>query len=132
MNTKDRLQKWLEQMMTPEQRKVVVQAYNHLMESEKRGWDCLDDYIEYLGYLTDDQLFRESDVIFSYHERGTTRCKVDHPREKCFVPIIVEAAGAIIELYKETNNMHENNKYILQYYLAMNQAQMILMEASAS
>ena len=114
--------------MNPEQRKVVTKVYNHLLESEKRGWDGLDDYIDYLEYLSDDQLHREADVIFEIHSRGRTKCQQDHPIENCFVPILVEAVSAILELYKETNSMHPKNKYILQYYLAMQQADMIVVE----
>lgn len=116
-------------MMTKEQTEIVKQAYSHLLDSEKRGWDGLDDYIDYLDYLNDDQLHREADVIYSYHITGMPRCSQNHAREKCFIPVLVEAAGAILELYKETGNLHEKNKYVLQYYLAMNQANMILVDA---
>lgn len=115
-------------MMNSEQRKVVVSVYNHLLANETRGWDGLDDYIEYLDYLTDDQLHRECDVIHEIHSRGQVKCNVDHPKEKCFVPIMFDAVTAILELYKETNNLHPKNKYILQYYLAMQQADMIVVE----
>jgi hypothetical protein len=115
-------------MMSKEQYKVVMQVYLHLLENEKRGWDGLDDYMEYLDYLDNDQIHRESDVIYSHHSRGNVRCQQNHSKEKCFVPLIVEAVGAILELYKETGNMHEKNRYVLAYYLSMNQAQLILME----
>lgn len=115
-------------MMTSEQAKTVVQAYNHLIESEKRGWDALDDYLDYLDYLDNDQLHRESDVIYSKHSVGVAKCQQDHPKEKCFIPVMVDAVGAILELYKETGNLHEKNRYILQYYVAMTQADMIVAE----
>lgn len=117
---------WLKEMMNPDQVKIVVQVYNHLLENEKRGWDGLDDYIDYLEYLDNDQLHREVDVLYFYHSRGPVRCQQNHAREKCFIPIMIDAVGAIINLYKETGNLHEKNRYILQYYLAMNQAEMIV------
>jgi hypothetical protein len=117
---------WPPEMMTPEQRKTVTRAYNHLMEREARGWDGLDDYIDYLEYLDDDQLHREADAIYAEHAKGKVRCLQEHPIENCFIPMLVDAAGAIIELYKETNSMHAKNKYIIQYYLAMQQAGIIL------
>jgi hypothetical protein len=116
-------------MMSDDQKKVVIQVYNHLLEKESRGWDGLDDYMDHLDYLDNDQLHREADVIHSIHAKGTVRCQQDHAREKCFIPLLVESAGAILELYKDTGNMHDKNRYILQYYLAMNQASMILMES---
>src|SRR5579864_4811848 len=109
-------------MMSQEQRKIVLDVYNHLLESEKRGWDGLDNYVEFLDYLDNDQLHREADVIYSQHYNARVCCAQDHPPEQCFVPILVEAAGAILELYKESGNLHDRNKYILQYYIAMNQA----------
>lgn len=115
-------------MMSPDQTKIVIQVYNHLIENEKRGWDGLDDYMDYLEYLDNDQLHREVDIIHSQHKVGLVRCHQNHAREKCFIPIMVDAVGSILELYKETGNLHEKNKYILQYYLAMNQANMIVLD----
>lgn len=117
-------------MISREQRKVVVQVYLHLLENEKRGWDGLDDYMEYLEYLDSDQLHREADVIYSYHKGHNVRCHQEHSKDKCLVPLLVESVGAILELYKETNNLHEKNRYIIEYYLAMNQAGMVLIEGS--
>lgn len=114
--------------MTPDQIKIVVQTYNHLLESEKRGWDGLDDYMDYLEYLDNDQLYKESNTVYSKHRTVSVKCNQNHSKEKCFIPIMVEAVGAILDLYKETENLHEKNRYILQYYLAMNQAQMILVD----
>lgn len=115
-------------MMSREQYKTVVQVYFHLLENEKRGWDGLDDYMNYLEYLDNDQLHREADVIYAYHKHRGVRCQEDHPKEKCLVPLLVDSVGAILDLYKETNNLHQRNRYILEYYLAMNQAEMILLE----
>lgn len=114
-------------MMTTEQRRIVMEVYNHFLENERRGWDMLDDYIVYLDFLDNDQLHREADVAYCNHTMMEVKCSQDHPREKCFIPVLIEAVGAILELYKDNGNLHEKNKYILQYYLAMNQSGMILM-----
>ena len=116
-------------MMTEEQRKLVVQVYTHLLEKENRGWDGLDDYLSYLEYLDDDQIHREADVIYSQHQNCTVKCPQNHSTDKCLMPIMVESVGAIIELFKDTGNLHEKNRYILEYYLAMNQSGMILVDA---
>lgn len=125
---KSQEENWLQDMMTPEQRRAVVEVYNHFLESEKRGWDMLDDYIVYLDFLDNDQLHREADVVYYQHGLGKVRCPQNHSRDKCLMPILLEAVGGILELYKENNSLHANNKYILQYYLAMNQSGMILVE----
>lgn len=132
MYMKSRTGNWLPKMMTPEQRKVVTQAYNHLLEKEARGWDGLDDCMDCLEYLDDDQLHREADVIHAQHTLGKVRCQQNHPIEHCFIPMLVDAASAILELYKETSSMHPKNRYILQYYLAMQQVGMIICDSSES
>lgn len=116
-------------MMTSDQVKVVVGVYAHLIAAEDRGWDSLDDYMHHLEYLDDDQLHREADVILTEHVRGLVRCRENHPREKCFIPTLIEAVGAILELYKDTNNLHPKNRYILCYYLAFNQADLIIVDS---
>lgn len=115
-------------MMTPDQRSVVRKVYTHLLGHENRGWDELDDFVEYLDYLTNDELHRESDVLYSQHRGVAVKCQQKHKKEECFIPLLVDAVGAIIELYKETNHLPIKNKYILQYYLAMNQANMIVID----
>lgn len=119
---------WSPDMMSPEQRKTVTSAYNHLMEREGRGWDELDDCLDYLEYLDDNQLHRETDVIYTQHVSRRVKCRQDHPIEHCFIPMLVDAVTAILELYKETNSLHPKNRYILQYYLAMQQVGMIVCE----
>ncbi len=118
----------VDQMMSREQYKVVVQVYLHLLDNEKRGWDGLDDYMNYLEYLDNDQIHRESDVIYSYHKNVKVRCEDKHAESQCLLPLMVECVGVILELYKETNNLHQKNRYILEYYLSMNQAGMILVD----
>lgn len=117
-------------MMSPDQRTIVRQAYTHLIGHENRGWDELDDYVEYLDYLTNDELHRECDVLYSQHRGVAVKCHQKHSPSQCFIPLLVEAVSAILELYKESGHLHDKNKYILQYYLAMNQANMILIDGN--
>ena len=112
--------------MSKDQVKTVVFVYNRLMENEKRGWDAIDDYMDWLEYLDDDQLHREVDVMYEIHGRQQVKCSKDHGKEECLIPMLLEAVGAIIDLYKETGDLHEKNKYILQYYLALTQSDMII------
>ena len=114
--------------MSKEQSKVVVQVYTHLLKKEARRWDGLDNYMIYLEYLDDNQLHREVDTIYSYHKNAKLKCPEEHPREHCLVPLLMEAVGAITDLYQETSNLHEKNRYVLCYYLAMNQCGMIVIE----
>lgn len=114
--------------MSEEQVRVVVQVYNHLLERENRGWDDIDNYLDLLEYLNDDELHREADVVYTGHQNRTVRCQQNHAKESCFIPLLVEASSAILDLYKETNQLHVKNKYILQYYIAMNQSELIVVE----
>ena len=115
-------------MMTHDQKNIVRQAYTHLLSHENRGWDELDDYVDYLDYLTNDELHRESDILYSQHRGVAVKCHQKHKREECFIPLLIDAVAAILDLYKENGNLHPKNKYILQYYLAMNQANMIVID----
>jgi hypothetical protein len=113
-------------MMNQEQVRVVAQVYREFLASEEnRGWEGIDDYLETLQFLDDDQLGREAEVVLIQHRKGKAKCDKDHPESECFVPKIIEAVQAILDLVKETGHLHKNNRYILEYYLAVNQAGMI-------
>lgn len=115
-------------MMTPDQVKNVTLVYSELMRRESGNtWDNIDDLLDLLEYLEDDQLFREASVIEEIHKRGSVKCEVEHPIESCFMPKLVDAAGAILSLYRENRELHKNNRYILMYYLAFQQAGMIVL-----
>lgn len=117
-------------MMTKEQSNTVTLVFNKFFNDENdESWSEIDHYLSLLDFIDDDQLYREADVLYSIHTRGEPMCEVDHPREECFIPLIIEAVGAILELYRETGNLHKNNKYILEYYLALTQAQIILVDS---
>jgi hypothetical protein len=112
--------------MNLEQVRVVAEVYRQFMASEEsRGWEPIDDYLDFLEYLDNDQLHREADVILEQHKGLNVKCEKDHPQVECLVPKLLEAAAAILDLYRETGELHKKNKYILQYYLACNQAGMI-------
>jgi hypothetical protein len=113
-------------MMNQEQVRVVAQVYRQFLSSEdSRGWEAIDDYLDTLGYIDDDQIIREAEVVLTYHRKGKVRCEKDHPEAECFAPKVVEAVQAIVELYKEGGQLHRNNRYVLEYYLAVDQAGML-------
>lgn len=118
--------------MNSDQAKNVALVYRRFIASEKFGicggegmWDGLDDYMDQLEYLDDNQLHREADVVLMGHKQGKPDCGQNHTQSECFISQIVDAVDAILEQYKETGNLHKNNKYILQYYLAISQAGMV-------
>jgi len=114
-------------MMTSEQAKIVTIVYNKLINNEFREWNDIDEYLEILEYLDDDQLHREADVLFSTHKNKQMGCPHKHKDSNpCFVKYILEAVEAILDLYKETGQMHKNNRYILQNYLALTQDKQII------
>jgi hypothetical protein len=90
------------------------------MNSELKGWSAVDDYLELVDFLDDDQLYRESDVLFSYHKNRIMGCPYEHTEGSvCFVQNIMEGVEAILDLYLETGNLHPKNRYILCNYLAL-------------
>lgn len=113
--------------MSSDQVKNITQVYNKFLENEIRGWDSIDEYLEMLEYIDDDQLHREADVLFSTHKSKPMGCPHKHKDPNaCFVKRILEAVEAILDLYKETGQMHKNNRYILQNYLALTQSEQII------
>jgi hypothetical protein len=107
-------------MLTTEQIKNITYVYNKLMETEDKGWDTVDDLLEIMEWLSDDQLYRECEVLYSYHKSKNMGCPHMHkPSTACFVENILEAVESILELYEETNNLHTKNRYILDYYVVL-------------
>lgn len=116
-------------MMTPDQAKTVSTVYRKFVaqdESNSDDWTVLDEYMEKLDWLEDHQLTIESEVKYNEHKSGEARCQYPHEKTECFVPVIMDAVMAILDLYKKTGNLHEKNRYILMYYLALSQANFIV------
>lgn len=92
------------------------------MKSETKGWDRIDDFLQLLDQLDDDQIYRESDLLYSYHKNKTMGCPYKHiDNAECFVRPMLDGVEFILNLYLNTGNMHANNRYILCYYLALAQ-----------
>lgn len=107
-------------MMSPEQIKNITYLYDRFLESEKKGWTNLDNNLEILQWLDDSELYREAEVLYSYHRNKKMGCPYDHKNDTvCFVVRILEAVEAITDLYKETGNLHPKNRYLLSNYLAL-------------
>src|ERR1035437_6702179 len=108
-------------MMTEDQKSTVSQGFAQFSAEELKAtaWTDVDECMSLLDWLEDVQLVIEAEALFNLHKKGTPRCGVDHPIEHCFVPMIIDAVSAIIVLHKETQYLHQNNRYILQMYLSL-------------
>jgi hypothetical protein len=115
-------------MMTREQQETVTQVYRQFASSDThdREWTNLDTYMEALAWLDDQQVVVEAAVMVQIHTGGEPRCTQNHPIEHCFVPVIIDAVGYILGLYADTNHLHQKNRFILEYYLAVSQEGLIL------
>lgn len=108
--------------MSPDQVRNVANVYRRLMlHEEGRGWTKLDDDMAHLSYLDDDELVREAEVAFCHHDGKNPRCPKDHDIRECFIPTLIDAVTAILDLYRETENLHVNNRYVIECYLAIDQ-----------
>jgi hypothetical protein len=112
-------------MMTTDQTKIVKMVYNRFIESEEEIWTDLDSNLEMFGYLTDKELIVEADVKHEKHCQTGIRCAQDHQPSNCMAPIILESVEIILDLYDKTGELHEKNRYILEYYLVMSELKMI-------
>lgn len=107
-------------MLTKEQASNIAYLVQKFMESESKGWCDIDNYMELLGFLDDDQLYREAEVLYSYHRNQKMGCPYPHSEgSTCFVPGILEAVEAITELYQEVGNLLPKHRYVLEYYLGL-------------
>jgi hypothetical protein len=113
-------------MMTKDQVKSVTIVYNRFMDNEDGGkWTVIDDNLEWVGWMTTEELITETSLKVLKHSEGEFRCITNHSLEVCFAPVILSAVEAILELYSETLQLHKNNRYILEYYLSMSEMGMI-------
>lgn len=115
-------------MMTQDQAKIVMAVYRKFAEQDEQNaeeWTPIDEYMEKLDWLNNGQLIIEAQVKYNEHKSGEPRCQYPHGKTECIVPIIVDAVMAILDLYKKTGNLHEKNRFILMYYLALSQANWI-------
>ena len=109
-------------MLNAAEVKNLTYVYDFFMSSETKGWDRLDDYLVVTEWIDDTQIFKECDILYGYHKGKKMGCPYQHgPGATCFVKFILEAVESIVELYKKTEYLHPNNRYILCYYLALSQ-----------
>lgn len=114
-------------MLDSVQTKNLIFVYTELMNSETNGWTDIDDYLEVNEWLDDDQLYRECEVIYSFHRNTKVGGPYKNsPNLDAFVKRILEAVDSILLLYQENNDLHIKNRYILSYYLALCQCGQII------
>lgn len=115
-------------MMTKDQEEAVKTVFRKFSgDEEHRGWTEVDDDLSYLGYLTDEEIVIETEVQLNKHSEGKPRCTETHgPGSKCLVPVIIDAASAIVELYQQSKQIHSKNRYVLEYYLAFSHLGLIV------
>lgn len=108
-------------MMTQEETKNVVYVYDKLMKNETENeWTSIDDIIELIQMISDKELFVESSILYSEQKGKNIGCPYLHKEGTiCFVTNILEAVESIIDLYEESRSLHANNRYILEYYVAL-------------
>ena len=108
--------------MTREQAEAVKSVYLRLIGSEdveKYVWSETDEALDFISYLTDEELVKECRAKYIEHCRNSFKEeKTDEPIY-FFDPIVLDAIEAILNLYNETQYLPEINKYVLSCYLAM-------------
>lgn len=116
--------------MTPEQIQIIDQVYQRFMDSENERpvWNPIDETMYKLQWIDVDQLTREAQIVLLEHANGKIQCNMSHTNSACFAPKIVAAAAAILQLYLTSGELSSNNKYVLQYYLALNHLKIIFVE----
>jgi hypothetical protein len=101
-------------------------VYNKILQYEKAQWGPHDDQLACLDWLTNDELYRESELLFERQRKLNPRCLLDHPISECMIPTLFIAVSTILSLYRDTNELLDKYRYILKYYLLMNQCGFIV------
>lgn len=115
--------------MSLDEAKLVQEVYRRFLDGEENAdWDEIDDQLYHLDYLEDDQIHKEADVQLEKHKKGNIRCGQEFCNQGCYAIKVVEAVVSIINLYKETEYLPKENRYILEYYLALSHLKMIISE----
>jgi hypothetical protein len=106
---------------TEESEYIVDRVFRRFAEIDDKQtkWTMLDTNMSMLEWLDDAQLVRESEVVLLEHRAGKPRCKMNHSEERCFAPTIVDAAEHIIGWYKKGGKLSKDNRYVLEYYIAL-------------
>lgn len=115
-------------MMTKDQQEVVSQVYRRFYDADAndKNWTNIDEQMHMLDWLDDNQLIVEAAVLYQIQTAGEPRCNQKHPITECFIPLVIDAVTSILDLFAETGSLHEKNRFILQYYLAMSQVGFIV------
>lgn len=115
-------------MMTKDQQEVVSQVYRRFFDADmlEKNWTNIDEQMSMLEWLDDNQLVIECAVLLQLQTQGEPRCNQNHPTSECFIPLIIDAVTSILDLFSATGGLHEKNKFILRYYLAMSQVGFII------
>lgn len=109
-------------MIDIEQAKVLRRVLAQFkINDEILEWTEFDTNMELLTWLTDDELCREAAIKFETHMRRDARCTKNHPRDQCFIPIILDAVAIILDHHEEAGNLIKHTRYMLEFYLSLTQ-----------
>lgn len=108
-------------MITLEQAKVIGSVFKRFNSGETLTWTEMDDCMEQLAWLSEDQLIVEVEVMLYMHDEKKARCTVNHAREVCFVPVVMDACSYIVEDFKSSQRLVKKARYVLEYYLSLSQ-----------
>jgi hypothetical protein len=116
-------------MMSEEHSGAVKIVYRSFLDSDyRRKWTSFDEALWILDYLEDTQLVFEAEIQIYQHSLGNMKCNEDHGNSICIVPQLIEAVNVICELFMETKELHVNNRYVLQNYLAAAHEKLIFVD----
>ena len=91
-----------------------------------RAWDQFDTDMCYLVWLEDCDIYREVSLAYEFHVKNNARCHVEHEPDKCAIPIILQAINELLEKYEDGETMGKIDRYIFEYYLCLEQGNMIV------
>lgn len=114
--------------MTPDEAKTVAEVYRKLFDADisQLEWDEMDNQMTYLDYLDDREIFNECSVLLERQSKGIISCHSEFCNQGCYAQNVADAVGHILDLYKETQNLHKKNRYVLEQYLSLSHIEFII------
>lgn len=115
-------------MLTPEQARAITFVYKKfifLEDNQYYDWSPIDDFMLMLEWLDDSQLTIEAESLLNKHKSGNPHCEFDEQKPDTLTPLILESIENILLLFKDLQSLHPKHRFVLEYYLALAQAEQI-------
>lgn len=92
-----------------------------------KSWDQFDTNMCHLKWLSDDEVYREASLAHEFHVKNNARCsEVHQDSSHCAIPIILSAISELLVKHENGGSLNTTDRYMFEYYLCLEQGDMIV------